>query len=160
MHRQAILIVGITIATLGSPVQSWAEGTQGASSQTAVPGAQPGVGRKLMPKEIRHDPLTSIPSDLKVPVPPDAKFSVGYRSQYNNSRVITEMQFFTNNPIANVTDWYQKSFQGMGWTANVDKSKTERHQIYAFKQGITCSMTLRSQGTNATTIILTYSEAR
>jgi hypothetical protein len=112
-----------------------------------------------MPKEIRHDPLTSIPTDLKVPVPPDAKFSVGYRAQYTNSRVITELQLFTTNPMTSVTDWYQKSLQGMGWTCTVDKGKPDRNQLYAFKQGMTCSMTLRAQSPTATTIILTYSEA-
>jgi hypothetical protein len=162
MHRQATLIaliVGSTALTLGTPAPLRAEGTQGSASP-APAGAGPYIKRQGPPKEIKHELLKAVPTDLKIPLPPDARFSAGYRSQYYPRRTTTELRFNTGNSPAAIADWYQKSLSAVGWTASTDKGSVQRRELYAFRQGTTCSMTFRALSPAATSVILTYCEAR
>jgi len=94
--------------------------------------------------------LYSAPADLKIPLPPDAKFVAGYRSQYTTTRLITEIRFQTAYSAAAISDWYQKSLASTGWTVSQDKSGNI-NSLAANKPGLACSLNFMS---SAPTIVL------
>jgi hypothetical protein len=136
-----------------------------AQSGTTAAGAS--FSRRQAPKEIRHEILNSMPGDIKLPIPPDAKFMAGYRSQYNASRLITELRFRTNNTRAKIVDWYQQSLTGSGWTVKLDGSGAQT-SIMASKGGLICNMNFRDTGamidtkpsSSSSIVMLNYSENR
>lgn len=153
------------LAVLTLLVASWNSLPSLAQNGTTAAGAS--LPRRNAPREFRHEVLKSIPGDVKVPVPPDAKFMAGYRSQYNSSRLITELRFQTNNSQSKILDWYQQSLSGAGWTVKVNGAG-QQSSIAASKPGLFCSVRFRESGTTSTTpasssssmVLLNYSENR
>jgi hypothetical protein len=117
------------------------------------------------PREIKHELLKSMPGDLKIPLPPNAKFMAGYRSQYSPTRLITEIRFESQDSKSKMQDWYQQSLAGAGWTVKANGIG----QLTAFKAGLFCNLHFRDAGmtTGASSsapstsmVFLNYSENR
>jgi len=76
---------------------------------------KPGA-RRNRPQESMRKVLHQMPSNIPVPVPPDAKFVTGYQQQYAGARAMTYVRMYTDNKPPVLIDWYRKNLQGYGWT--------------------------------------------
>ncbi len=154
MLRQ-FTVLGILAVTLGTPALCRAEGTQGAASQPVVP------KRVGPPKEIKHEVLQKAPTDLKVPLPGDANYMAGYRSQYTTTKMITEIRFKTTNPVATVADWYERTLSAGGWKVKSSKL-ANMSSLTASRDTIFCSLTFRKSiaDPKVTIVLMNYSEGR
>jgi hypothetical protein len=153
LHLLAVLT--LLVANWSAPLSS--------SAQNVTTAAGVSHSVRQAPKEFKHDVLKSMPGDLKVPIPPDAKFMAGYRSQYSPTRLITEIRFESQNSKSKMQDWYQQSLSGAGWTVKPNGIG----QLTAFKAGLFCNLHFREAGmttgasaseASSSMVLLNYSE--
>jgi hypothetical protein len=155
------------LAVLTLLVANWSTPLSSPAQNATAAGAS--LPRREAPREIKHELLTSIPGDIKVPIPPDAKFMAGYRSQYSPTRLTTEIRFQSQNSKSKMLDWYQQSLTGSGWTVK-ENGSGEVGGLSAFKSGLFCSLHFRDAGTttgssqsapsSSSMVLLNYSENR
>lgn len=143
----ALLLSGITPA--GCQPQQY-----GSPSPTAASGP---------PKETMRRILHSMPANIPVPIPPDAKFVMGYQTQYSTSKPITFLRITSANTAAALLDWYRKSLLAYGWSANPG-AQAGKHatMIYATRQNVSCSIDIGTPvpaaKTLGTPIMIRYNE--
>lgn len=147
------LLLGAFLSAISTPVQAQPQPYGTRSSST---GASP-------PKETMRRILHSMPANIPVPIPPDAKFVMGYQTQYTTSKPITFLRITSSNSGAALIDWYRKSLVAYGWTANPNEQAGKHAtMIYATRQNVACSIDIATPvvaaKTSGTPIMIRYNE--
>ena len=158
MPITAMLTLLFSVSSSNSLAQSGGTANQSTSNGRSVQVQRLSSGRPGTAKEIYREKLSRWPA-VPFTVPPDAKFMSGYRSQYANTKLVTEVRFKSANKLAVLSDWYLKTLTGTGWTLGPSTDK----RVQAFKGDIVCTLTFLESTTDTpttTTVWANYSGDR
>lgn len=105
-------------------------GSASASAQNSQPSGQPSAQgqqqrpamsippRSRPPREEMRRTIQQVPAGFAIPLPPDAKFVMGYQSKYQGTKMNTCFRFTSANSSLSLFDWYKKTLTSYGFTAN------------------------------------------
>ncbi len=133
-----------------------------ALAQPAPYGSQPATtarGPRPAPRESFHRNLSQMPSNIPIPMPPDAKFMTGYQTQYDASKPMTYIRVMTANTPAALDQWYRQSLSSYGWGSISPPSTNKKGTIItATKDGVNCSINIgtRAPGQAQTALLISF----
>jgi len=166
----ALVQVGLAGGINAGAVLAQAPANQ-AQTQTPAPAGgartpmyRPGA-RRNPPQESMRKVLHQMPSNIPVPIPPDAKFVTGYQSQYTGARAMTYVRMYTENKPPVLIDWYRKNLQGYGWTykEKPGAKPTGLPSLSGSKGAVTCMINFEGPiGAlgKTTALMITFNEPR
>jgi len=134
-----------------------------ALAQPAPYGSQPvtnaGRSPRPAPRESFHRNLSQMPSNIPIPMPPDAKFMSGYQTQYDATRPMTYIRVMTANQPSALDSWYRQSLASYGWSSISPPSPSKKGTIItATKNGVSCSINIgtKAPGQQLTALLISF----
>lgn len=112
--------VGLLLALtggVGASAQNQSSGQPTAQGQQQRP-AMSIPPRSRPPREEMRRSIQQVPAGFAIPLPPDAKFVMGYQSKYQGTKMNTCFRFTSANSSLSLFDWYKKTLTSYGFTAN------------------------------------------
>jgi len=132
-------------------------------AQPAPYGSQPAQstarGPRPAPRESFHRNLSQMPSNIPIPMPPDAKFMSGYQTQYDGTKPMTYIRVMTANQPAALDSWYRQSLASYGWSSISPPSTNKKGtMITATKNGVSCSINIgtKAPGQQLTALLISF----
>lgn len=104
------------------------------------PQPQAGGARSGPPKELMRRMFHSMPANVPVPLPQDAKFVTGYETQYSISKPTTLLRVTSASSQAELLEWYKKNLAAYGWTIGQGVQAGKATMIYASRQNMSCTI--------------------
>ncbi|MBS1995150.1 MAG: hypothetical protein JSS86_02520 [Cyanobacteria bacterium SZAS LIN-2] len=165
MRLTSFVLANLVLAQVGLAGVCTTAGTaQAPQASTTRPMYKPGA-RKAAPRESMRKILQTMPPNIPVPIPPDAKFVTGYQSQYAGAKAMTYVRMYTENQPATLIDWYRKNLQAYNWTfkERPGAKPTNLPSLSGTKGTVTC--TINFEGPigrlgKTTALMITFNEAR
>jgi hypothetical protein len=100
-----------------------------------------------------------MPSNIPIPIPPDAKFMSGYQTQYDGTKPMTYIRVMTANQPAALDSWYRQSLTSYGWNSISPPSTNKKGTIItATKNGVSCSINIgtKAPGQQLTALLISF----
>lgn len=116
-------------------------------------------GPRPAPIPSYHRNLSQMPSNIPIPIPPDAKFMSGYQTQYDGTKSMTYLRVMTANQPAALDSWYRQSLTSYGWNSISPPSSNKKGTIItATKNGVSCSINIgtKAPGQQLTALLISF----